>query len=401
MGDPAQSLRLFLPENPPTQKPAPAAPRTDLPGQQMLFASDVEPTPVSLGSAAVSLPFGDFAGDPDAKGHGHGVRHPSPSPQLPVTVSEVCAAALDYMRSQIAAGERAQRSIEDYQLAVTPLLQVFGGDREVASLRPDDFRRLRKHLDENLSKRTLKKRIGAIRTVLKYADDLRDETGERRFSGQIDYGREFNRPSSKVLRQEKLTQEKKYFEPQEVRRLLAAAREPVRTMILLALNCGFGNTDIATLTWSVIELDSTPSWIEFPRGKTAIERRCPLWPETAAALRIHRGTIILPPEALVFLTSRGNPWVRMSEKKNHDDALGKAFHKLQVACDLKRHGVGFYSLRHCFETWGGETKDQVAVNDLMGHVDTSMAGEYREAISDTRKQAVVDEVRRRLWPDAV
>jgi integrase len=44
----------------------------------------------------------------------------------------------------------------------------------------------------------------------------------------------------------------------------------------------------------------------------------------------------------------------------------------------------FYSLRHTFETNGGEAKDQVAVDHIMGHTRDDMAGAYRERISDAR-----------------
>ena len=53
----------------------------------------------------------------------------------------------------------------------------------------------------------------------------------------------------------------------------------------------------------------------------------------------------------------------------------------------------FYTLRHNFETIAGESKDQVAVDSIMGHVDPSMGAAYREKISDARLRAVVDTVR--------
>ena len=43
-------------------------------------------------------------------------------------------------------------------------------------------------------------------------------------------------------------------------------------------------------------------------------------------------------------------------------------------------------LRHVFETIGGESRDQVAVDHIMGHADQSMAAHYRERISDERLQ---------------
>ena len=54
-------------------------------------------------------------------------------------------------------------------------------------------------------------------------------------------------------------------------------------MILLGINCGFGNHDCGTLPKSAIDLEA--GWVNYPRPKTAIERRCPLWPETIEAIR--------------------------------------------------------------------------------------------------------------------
>jgi hypothetical protein len=41
-----------------------------------------------------------------------------------------------------------------------------------------------------------------------------------------------------------------------------------------------------------------------------------------------------------------------------------------------------YSLRRTFETVAGASKDQVAVDNIMGHVVESMAAVYREGIED-------------------
>jgi integrase len=62
-----------------------------------------------------------------------------------------------------------------------------------------------------------------------------------------------------------------------------------------------------------------------------------------------------------------------------------------------RKGLGFCTLRYCFDTVAGESKYQVAVNAIMGHVDDSMAGVYRERISDERLRAVTETVRGWLW----
>ena len=64
---------------------------------------------------------------------------------------------------------------------------------------------------------------------------------------------------------------------------------------------------------------------------------------------------------------------------------------------MSRRGLGFYTLRRCFETITGETKDQLAVESIMGHVDPSMGAVYRERISDERLRAVTEHVRNLLF----
>jgi integrase len=61
----------------------------------------------------------------------------------------------------------------------------------------------------------------------------------------------------------------------------------------------------------------------------------------------------------------------------------------------------FDALRHTFETIGGEAKDQVAVDHIMGHARDDMASVYRERISDERLKTVTDHVRKWLFASNV
>src|SRR5689334_446753 len=82
-------------------------------------------------------------------------------------------------------------------------------------------------------------------------------------------------------------------------------------MILLGVNCGFGNMDCAESAFTSLDLDR--GWIDFPRPKTGIARRCSLWPQTVAALREAIAARPKPsdyPECgRVFLTTRGNAFI--------------------------------------------------------------------------------------------
>ena len=99
----------------------------------------------------------------------------------------------------------------------------------------------------------------------------------------------------------------------------------------------------------------------------------------------------------MFLTKQGRRWVRVQQKRKVEavvslDALSQAFRKLLNGLCINSHR-NFYTLRHNFETWAGESKDRVAVDFIMGHVGRSMGAVYGETISDSRLLTVVNTVR--------
>jgi integrase len=138
--------------------------------------------------------------------------------------------------------------------------------------------------------------------------------------------------------------------------------------------------------------------------KTETPRRVPLWPETVDALKSVLANRKPPRDpadfGIFFLTRTRRRWVRTKhgespEKNLHVNALSQAFGKLLHALHINgRTGLNFYTLRRQFEIVGGESRDQVAVDAVMGHVDDSMAAIYRQnVISDERLRAVTDHVR--------
>ena len=231
--------------------------------------------------------------------------------------------------------------------------------------------------------------IQRIRVVFKYAYD----------TGLIDkpmrYGPTFRRPSKRVLRKARQANGPRMFEAHEIRAMLDAAGVQLKAMILLGINCGFGNADCAGLPRKALELDG--GWVNYPRPKTGVERRCPLWPETVKALQKALKARPKPRDKadaeLVFITKYGQPWA----KNTSDNPVTKETAKLLKELGIQRRGVNFYALRHSFETIGGDARDQVAVDHIMGYARDDMASVYRERISDERLRAVTDHVRRWLF----
>jgi integrase len=172
-------------------------------------------------------------------------------------------------------------------------------------------------------------------------------------------------------------------------------------MVLLGVNAGFGNHDVASLPLSALDLDG--GWVDFPRPKTGIARRCPLWPETVAAIREAVSKRPAPKDeadaGLSFLQPSGRRWVRNTEKSRTDN-VSVQFGELLKKGGTYRDGIGFYTLRHVFRTVADAARDPVAIDLIMGHTDPSMGGHYRERVEDDRLRAVAEHVRAWLFGEA-
>jgi integrase len=331
------------------------------------------------------------------------------------TLRQLCNDFLRSKEDKLNAGDLSPRSFRDYYKTCEGLIDQFGRERLVSDLRPDDFRAFRAKLAKRFGVVSLKNEINRVCIVFNYAHE------NNLVEKPVSYGQSFDRPSAKALRRDRNEAGPKLFERDEVLRLLDAADVQLKAMILLGVNCGFGNTDVASLPQSAVGLET--GWVEFPRPKTEIPRRVPLWPETLdaikAALAIRPAPADPSARGLCFLTRLGRPWVRVKPKAKAErdaektdgaeagpevsvpiDAISGQFGKLLKKLHVNgRRGLGFYTLRHCFETYAGESKDQVAVDAIMGHVDLSMAANYRQRISDERLSAVVETVRKWLFAE--
>lgn len=308
-----------------------------------------------------------------------------------LTVEDGCNLFLHHKRQKVDSGELAELTWKDYRRTCRTLVKVFGGSRRVEDLDGTDFQKLRAAF-ATVNKRLvgLKNQVIRTRCVFKYLAKA------KHISKPVDYGADFDAPDPKRMRRERSQSPKKMFEPAEIRAMIDTAPQPMRTMILLGVNCGFGNTDVGRLPLSAVDLRN--GWVTFPRPKTGSERRCPLWPETIDALRDAIQRRPKPADEkysdLVFLTARGKPW----DKESTTYLAGK-FREFKEGLKLNRPRCGFYALRHVFETIGGESCDQVAVDSIMGHERGEMGAHYRERISDERLLNVVNTVREWLYAE--
>jgi len=311
-----------------------------------------------------------------------------------LTVVDLCNRFLTAKRRLLDTGELSPRTWRDYYDTCAGIVEQFGKRRLVADFTADDFEGFHSVLAKKRGPVALGNEIQRVRSVFKFGF----EAGL--IETPVRFGPGFKKPNRKTIRQARQKNGKRMFEAEDIRAMLDVASQPMKAMILLGVNCAFGQTDIARLP--IDALDFEIGWIDYPRPKTAVERCIPLWSDTLDALRealdVRPKATNKDNEKLVFLTKQRHPWVRTNEKGTPIDSVGLQFGKLLRGLGLKRNGLNFYAIRHTFETIAGESRDQVAVNAIMGHVDNSMAGVYRERISDERLWAVVDVVRAWLWP---
>jgi integrase len=319
----------------------------------------------------------------------HG-RLPPPENDGAFTVEDACDIFLNAKKPLVTSGEITQWTYNEYFKTCERIIKQFGKSMHVESLRPDDFAKLRESIAKQWGVVRLGNEVQRVRSIFKFAFD------DGKISRPVLFGTTFKKPTRKALRIERAKKGLRMFESAEIRTLLASSGVQMKAMTLLAVNCGFGNADLGNLPLAALDLKS--GWVNFPRPKTGIPRRCPLWKETVAAIEAAIKDRTDPKDpahaALVFVTKYGQPWF----KETTDNPVSKEFRKLLDELDMHRAGLGFYSLRHTFETIGGAARDQVAVNAIMGHVDASMSAHYRERIDDDRLQAVVDHVHRWLFP---
>lgn len=320
-----------------------------------------------------------------------------------LTVGDLVDRLLNFKRLNVENKELSPLTFRQWHKACAMVLKQFGAGRHVESLGPDDFDALFRTQITGKAFNTRCQYITYVRGIFRFAynDD------QRLIRAPVMMGKSLRLP--KRPRSQGLTGDGvRVFTPQQIHELLGLVRWRLRAMILLGINCGFGNNDCATLTFDTLDLEN--GWHNHPRPKNQTPRRCPLWPETIAAIERAIKTRAKPQDRahgnLVFLTRNGAPYCRFFDqveamsggKVEWCSTLGIVMRRALERLNMKQGKLSFYALRHTFETVAGNAKDQIAVDYIMGHVTPGMGTNYRHEIADSRLQAVVNYVHDWLFP---
>lgn len=161
------------------------------------------------------------------------------------------------------------------------------------------------------------------------------------------------------------------------------------------MNTGVGNAEIGLRTKDCIEGE----WLADDRVKTGISRRVWLWPETREALAEHHKTREEQPgqEQMLFLNSYGDAW---APPTHGHCPVTYAFTSLLKKLDLHRPYYSLGVFRSMLQTISDEMEMPTSSRTMMGHVDSSISGAYRQRVSDERLREVSEHVRRWYFPDA-
>ena len=168
----------------------------------------------------------------------------------------------------------------------------------------------------------------------------------------------------------------KTYSIEEVRRLWDAADQRLRCFMALALNCGYGQTDISDLKVSDVEWEK--GIIDRLRSKTGVRQRHKLWPITLELLQKERNPKAQG-EDRVFTTSLGLPLVHdviIDGKRKKSDSIKCCFWRVQNKTKING-GRGFYCLRKTAAT-EIEKIDPLVTEMFLGHTEKGMKKHYAE-----------------------
>ena len=273
--------------------------------------------------------------------------------------------------------ELSTLSLIDYKLTLGLVMDSLDRSVPIQQTTPSHWASVYDRIAANKNATTINGEVARVRACFNWLQKNRYIDREPYFGDSL------NRPTKTAIRKARSASGKSWFEASEIKSLLDASRPSLKAMILLGVNCGLGNSDCSQLKAEWLNVKT--GWLDYPRPKTGVNRRAKVWPETIAAvdawLRV-RPKVSVP---LLFVTRQGNAW---SDPDSPDCQIAKCFRQLCIDTGLHIKGRGFYGLRRTCETIGSEAKDQIALNHIMGHVDGSMGGVYRQRIGDERLEAV-------------
>ncbi|MDX2220903.1 MAG: tyrosine-type recombinase/integrase [Burkholderiales bacterium] len=215
-----------------------------------------------------------------------------------------------------------------------------------------------------VSKATVRRNIGALRTALNHAVDselIQINPLARYKSEQLKLS---DNPRTEYFTEE---QEK------ELRKALVHSQPYFQQMVLLALNTGMRRGELLKLRWSHIDLEKRQVRVDASITKTETTRYIPL---NSEALSVLKGIERSPAHDIV-----------LRYRTNSVSNITGAWNKLVERAGIE--GMTFHCLRHTFASRLVQRGvDLYVVQRLLGHSDIKMTQRYSHVADDLKRDAV-------------
>lgn len=317
-------------------------------------------------------------------------------PTTYTTLADILNAFVDSKQQLLDLDRIGTRAFTEYVEITDIIAATINKNRPIESIGTEDLGKLWAVLGKGKGGNPItpprhKIKLGMARMVFNYANEELNQS--------IRYKKALRSPSVKVIRLAKAEVGEKLFEAKEIRDLIAIAKPQLKAMILLGINCGFGNEDCATLP--IDKLDLVGGWHFYHRPKTGVMRHCKLWTETVKALKQvieHRPQPKnKADDGLVFITKYGQPWRDVKTEKN--SPISAECRKLTTELGIHRDDITtFYTLRRTCQTIGELANQPKALQYIMGHLPAAndMSAVYRQKTFDSPIHKITDHVRKWL-----
>lgn len=292
-------------------------------------------------------------------------------------------------------GSIVQRTYDDYVEVCDLISAALPVSTSLQSLTAFQFDAVRKELEKGKRKKvgikTLDRRLGYARAVFRFAS-----TDNRLIDRQLPFQSALKSIPKREMRRHKNKQPPRLLTPEEIRAVLSVASSHLKAMILLSVNGGLNNSDIANL--ELAKFKKMPDVLTYPRHKTSFMRVVPLWAETKQAIA---ESIESRPKS-----SLPNLFISPVQKRpfydyNRHDQISKSFYRHLNSLKIYEPGKNFGALRTTFAEVGKEVGDDLALKALMGHADgSSLYEEYARGVYVPRLKKITSHIHSWLFSNA-
>jgi integrase len=244
------------------------------------------------------------------------------------------------------------------------LIPFFGRNRKLSDIKPqdvDDYKSSR--LKEKAAPATVDRELSALRHLINLAERWNKFFGKN--------------PVSIAGLLHPNNQKERTLTHEEQKRLLDSTNEYLRPIIIFALNTGMRKSEILTLKWSNVDLETGIITLEKSNTKSKKLRRIPI--NTVVRKLMLEQKLKGKGSEYVFLSSKGIPYKK-------EDSLRQPF--LGALRRAGIEGLRFHDLRHTAATRMIESGASiVAVSKILGHEDLKTTMRYAHP-EDSLKDAV-------------